>query len=159
MTLILGPVAVAQNNCIGQNNALPWYIPEDLKRFKEITTNHTVIMGKNTYFSILKKLSRPLPNRKNVVITQSNLELEPGVLSFPSLDLAVENLRDQKLFVIGGARLFEEALPKAEYMYYTKIKKSYSGDVFFPTISWQDWVLVKQEVFPEFEFLEFKKNA
>jgi dihydrofolate reductase len=89
--IILGPVAVADNLVIGSDNDLPWYFPEDLKRFKEITLGKTVVMGRKTFESIVKRLGKPLPGRKNVVISrQENYQVPEGTLLFGSLEQAFE---------------------------------------------------------------------
>nr|AIA18965.1 Dihydrofolate reductase [uncultured bacterium] len=133
--IILGPVAIARNNVIGKNNELPWYIPEDLKHFKELTTGHTVIMGRKTYESIIARLGKPLPNRRSVVIT-SNTEypVAEGVVKYTNLEeaIAAEDGPDKQVFLIGGQRIFAEGLQFANTIYTTEIHKDFDGDIYFP---------------------------
>jgi dihydrofolate reductase len=118
--------AIANNRVIGKNGALPWYIPEDLARFKQLTTGHTVIMGRRTYDS----LDRPFPNRINIVITSHVIN---GVRSYPSLEFALLASQNEKeVFVIGGGRLFADALPLADELRLTLIDREVDGDTFFP---------------------------
>ena len=137
--------AVAANNVIGSQNDLPWYLPEDLKRFKKLTTGHTVIMGRRTYESIVARLGKPLPNRKNIVITRNkNYQVLEGVTVASSLDEALgengnNDDRDKKIFIIGGEQVFKEGINKAETMYITEVKNSYEGDTYFPEIDKNKW--------------------
>lgn len=123
-------VAMTDDRVIGRDNALPWRIPEDLKRFKAITMGHPIIMGRRTFESI----GKPLPGRRNIVVTSTLAA--PGIQTAGSLrealDLcpAVEGER----FVIGGARLFEDALPLADKLYLTLVHADISGDVRFPAV-------------------------
>nr|AIA16466.1 Dihydrofolate reductase [uncultured bacterium] len=119
---MLGPVAVSENNVIGKNNDLPWHLPEDLKHFKELTLGKTVLMGRKTFESIVSRLGKPLPGRKNVVITRQEEYKAPAeVLVFKSLDEAVQNLLADDVYIIGGAEIFKQALPVAQgYGIYTR---------------------------------------
>lgn len=156
--IILGPVAVAKNNVIGKSNDLPWYLPEDLKRFKEITTGHVAVMGRKTYESIIARLGKPLPNRKNVVIT-SNTEYEvpEGVEKFSSVEEAVTVHKDETVFLIGGQRIFEEGINLAQTIYMTELHKDYDGDVFFPEFDKTQWNKVVEESHPEFDFVTYTR--
>lgn len=136
-------VAVAENGVIGDKNALLWHISEDLKHFKALTTGHPVIMGRKTFES----LSRPLPNRENVVLTRQALEI-PGCRVVHSLDEAVALFpRDEELFVIGGAEIYAEALPHAARFYLTRVCHAYEGDTRFPAWNAAEWRLVASEAF------------
>ncbi len=152
-------VAIAKNNVIGSRNDLPWYLPEDLKRFKQITTGHTIIMGRKTYESIIARLGKPLPNRINIVITSHPEDISAaGVAAFKSLGEALQAHHDDaQIFVIGGARMFAEALPIADTLYVTHIDKEYPGDVFFPEVDWQQWQKIDQQQFNGFSFAEYRK--
>jgi dihydrofolate reductase len=157
--IILGPVAIAKNGVIGDSNDLPWYLPEDLKHFRQITMGHTVLMGRKTYDSIIKRLGKPLPGRINVVITrQENFHAEPGVLVFHSLEQALDALKKDDIYIIGGAQIFASALPFAEKMYITHVHKNYKGDVYFPEIDWQQWTMLDQEPHQEFIFASYIKK-
>ena len=144
-TMISIIAAVAANNVIGSQNDLPWSLPEDLKRFKKLTTGHTVIMGRRTYESIVARLGKPLPNRKNIVITRNkNYQVLEGVTVASSLDEALgengnNDDRDKKIFIIGGEQVFKEGINKAETMYITEVKNSYEGDTYFPEIDKNKW--------------------
>jgi dihydrofolate reductase len=119
-------VAIAHNRAIGMEGRLPWHISEDLKRFKKLTTGHAVIMGRRTYESI----GRPLPNRRNVVVTSRSL---PAVETYPTLSQALDALSgEERVFVIGGGRLYTEALPKADELYLTLVGREVEADTFFP---------------------------
>lgn len=139
-------VAVAQNNVIGNNNQLIWHIPGDLKRFKSITMGHTVVMGRKTFESIEK----PLPGRKNVVISrQSNYKPE-GCMVFNSLDKALDSLKtENEIFIIGGGEIYRLAMPISHKIYLTKIHKDFSGDTFFPEIPMEDWEITHEELISE----------
>jgi dihydrofolate reductase len=118
--------AIARNRVIGKNGKLPWHIPEDLARFKQLTTGHTVVMGRRTYDS----LENPLPNRTNIVITSRVIN---GVKSYPSLDFALQALKNEKeVFVIGGGRVFADALKLADELRLTLVDREVDGDTFFP---------------------------
>lgn len=122
-------VAMTDARVIGRDNDLPWKIPEDLKRFKSITMGHPVIMGRRTFDSI----GRALPGRRNIVVTSRPLSVE-GVQTASSLSaaLALCPEKEGERFVIGGARLFEEALGKADKLYLTLVHADVPGDVYFP---------------------------
>ncbi len=119
-------VAIAHNRVIGKAGKLPWHISEDLKRFKRLTTGHTVLMGRKTFES----LGRPLPNRRNVVISSTP---QPGVETYRSVPEAFEALKDQeKVFVIGGGQLYACLLDSADEFYLTRVDQEVEGDTFFP---------------------------
>lgn len=139
-------VAIAENLAIGKNNELLWHIPEDLKRFKRITTGHTVIMGKRTYESLPR---RPLPNRRNLVITDVPGEQMDGCTMAYSINEAIRKCDlAEEYFIIGGASIYKQFLPLADRLYLTKVFKNFDGDVFFPEIDWSQWKLVSREDFP-----------
>ena len=118
--------AIARNRVIGNNGKLPWHIPEDLARFKQLTTGHVVLMGRRTFDS----LENPLPNRINIVITSRVIN---GVKSYPSLAFALQALKNEKeVFVIGGGRLYAEALKFADELRLTLVDRDVAGDTYFP---------------------------
>jgi len=133
--------AIAQNGVIGKDNDLPWgkSYPEDLAHFKALTLNQTVVMGRNTYESILNKLKKPLPNRHNVVVTSRDIE---GVETAHSL-YEIMKSHDEDLYVIGGQRLYEVALPLASCLELTHILKDYEGDTYFPEIG-KEWKTISE---------------
>jgi dihydrofolate reductase len=128
-------VAVDQQGGIGINNTLPWRLPEDLAHFKRTTTGHPIIMGRKTFDSI----GRPLPNRRNIVITRNPDWRHEGVESVSSLEAAMALTDGQPAFVIGGAQIFVEALPLSERLIVTEIGKTFTCDVFFPPIAPAQW--------------------
>jgi dihydrofolate reductase len=123
-------VAVARNGVIGKDGGLPWHVSEDLKHFKKTTHGHAVIMGRKTHDSI----GRPLPKRRNIVVTRQTGTLFPGCEAAHSLDEAIALARttDDCPFIIGGASLYEEALPLATELHLTTIDEDVDGDAYFP---------------------------
>ncbi|HNY02737.1 MAG TPA: dihydrofolate reductase [Bacteroidales bacterium] len=139
-------VAIAENRAIGKNNDLLWHIPDDLRRFKRITSGHPVIMGKRTYESLPK---RPLANRRNIVITDIPGEHFEGCEMAYSIDEAKAMcLPEEENFIIGGASVYWQFLPLADRLYLTMVHRSFDGDVFFPEIDFTRWRLVESEDFP-----------
>ena len=152
-------VAVADNNVIGKNNQLLWHIPEDLQRFKKLTTGFPVIMGRKTFESIMLSLHKPLPDRKNVVITrQKDYQVPEGVQVFGDLQSALDILAKEEVFIIGGAQIYKQALPLADRLYVTQVKGKYDGDAFFPEISNAKWRLVNEEEYDDFSFFVYDKK-
>jgi dihydrofolate reductase len=128
--------AVARNGIIGIENRLPWHLPEDLRRFRALTTGHAVIMGRRTWESI----GKPLPGRQNLVVSRGN---GPGITEVefaPSLDAALARVRlPEPVFVIGGAMLYQEALGRADVLYLTEIECDFPGDARFPAFDRSRW--------------------
>lgn len=132
-------VAAAKNNVIGRSNDLPWYLPADLRHFKEITTGGTVIMGRKTYESIYARLGKPLPNRRNIVVTREQRETD-GVEFVHSVKEALELAgQNKEAFVIGGAQIYEQALPLVNKIYMTEVAADINGDTFFPDLDKSVW--------------------
>ena len=148
--------AVAENNCIGKSNTLPWYLPEDLKHFKKLTTGKVVLMGRKTWDSIPEKF-RPLPNRVNVVISRQKLTLPPGVELYHSVDEALAAHKNDEIFVIGGAEIYRQTIDDADILHITEVKKNVEGDAFFPEINKSEWKEVEREEHQEFNFVVYKK--
>lgn len=137
-------VAINKNNGIGMNNELLYWLPNDLKRFKALTTGHTIIMGRKTFESLPKGA---LPNRRNIVLTrQEGLTFE-GAESFGNLKKALENCKnDDEVFIIGGASLYHEAIAIADKLYITEINDcEKEADAFFPEIDKNIWEETKKE--------------
>ena len=130
-------VAINKNNGIGLNNKLLYWLPNDLKRFKALTTGHTIIMGRKTFESLPKGA---LPNRRNIVLTSQDLKFE-GAETFHTLSDAMEACKnEEETFIIGGASLYNEAMAVADRLYITEIEDSEKeADVFFPKISLDEW--------------------
>jgi dihydrofolate reductase len=136
-------VAIAENNGIGKNNDLLWHISADLKRFKQITLNHTVIMGKNTYLSLPV---RPLKNRRNIVITDNRSDVFEGCVTVYSVDEAIERCNvNEESFIIGGASIYRQFLPHADRLYLTRVNRSFEADTFFPDIIEDEWEEISRE--------------
>ena len=141
-------VAKAKNNVIGKDNELIWHLPDDLKRFKKLTTGHTIIMGRRTFES----LGRVLPNRKHVILcndAQMNIEDERVEIleDISMLDKYIKS--DEENFIIGGATIYKLLMPYANKMYITEINKEFDGDVSFPEINMEEWKIDKIEEGPE----------
>ena len=129
-------VAMARNRVIGRDNALPWRLPADLAYFKRVTLGHPVVMGRRTYESI----GRPLPGRKNIVVSRNPQFLAPGCTVVHSLDAAWDAAAGaDKAFVIGGTTLFEETLPIAGVIHLTEVEAEVEGDTFFPEFDRAEW--------------------
>ena len=151
--LISAIVAVSENNVIGRDGHLPWHLSADLKRFKAITTGHSIILGRKNYDDI----GRPLPNRTNYVLTRNAHFEAPGCIVCNSLAQAVESAQsagESECFIIGGAAVYREAMPLVKKMYVTRVESDVDGDVFFP--EWgEGWRKVSEESFPADEKNDF----
>jgi dihydrofolate reductase len=135
-------VAMDKNHIIGKDNQLPWHLPEDLAYFKRMTMGHTIIMGRKTFESI----GKPLPGRKNIVVTRNNDYHPCGCEVIHSLNMIQElSRKEDEIFLIGGAELFKETLAIADRLYITKIEASFDGDTFFPEFVYSDWKLISKE--------------
>jgi dihydrofolate reductase len=130
-------VAMSRNRVIGRDGGLPWHIPEDLKHFKRITTGHAIIMGRRTHESI----GRPLPNRRNLVVSRREGLRVEGCEVFGSLDEAIARARetDAEPIVIGGAEIYAQALPRATRIHLTLVDRDVEGDVKFPEFDRSAW--------------------
>ena len=141
-------VAKAKNNIIGKDNALIWHLPEDLKRFKRLTTGHTIIMGRKTFES----LGRVLPNRHHIILcndAQMNIDNE-NVEILEDISMLDKYVKDEKEhFVIGGATMYRLLMPMCTKMYITEIDKDFEGDVSFPEINLNEWKITEREQGPE----------
>ena len=135
--------AIAKNNAIGFENRLIYWLPNDLKRFKELTTGHTIIMGSNTFRSLPKGA---LPNRRNIVLSRKESEF-PGCETFSSLEEALANCNDSELvYIIGGEMLYKTALPHADILCLTEIDDTpENADAFFPEFARNEWEVIEQE--------------
>lgn len=130
-------VAIAENFAIGKNNDLLFHLPNDLKHFKEITSGHTIIMGRNTLVSLPKW---PLPNRRHIVITDKKDDIFEGCETVFSIDEAIEKVKNEKeAFIIGGGMIYKQFFPVAGKLYLTLVHKPFDADVFFPKINYSEW--------------------
>ena len=143
--------AIASNNVIGKKNSLPWDIPEDLKRFKQLTSGHTILMGRKTFDSI----GRPLPNRTNIVMTKDTNYQKEGVEIVFDEKEALNLIKElnQEVFIIGGSKIYELFEPWATSLMITRVLKDFKGDAFFPDINWNNWQVKSKE-----EFLDEKSG-
>ena len=156
--------AISENNVIGKNNKLLWHLPEDLKRFKELTTGHTIIMGRKTFESI----GKILPNRKHIVLTRDekyhvNDENVQIVNNIEDLEKYVKT--EEENFIIGGAIIYRQLILKVEKMYITRIHKKFEGDAYFPVIDESSWKVteaiqgIKNEKNPyDYEFITYERK-
>lgn len=136
-------VAAAQNFAIGKNNELLFHLQNDLKRFKNITKGHSVIMGKNTLFSLP---NGPLPHRRNIVITDITGEKFEGCETVHSINEVIELVKNEDMaFVIGGGMIYRQFFPIAGKLFLTLVHKNFDADVFFPEINFNDWVEINRE--------------
>ena len=156
-------VAIAKNNAIGKDNKLLWHLPEDLKRFKRLTTGHNIIMGRKTFES----LGRILPNRYHIILcNDANLTIDDENVEIlddiSKLDKYINS--DEENFVIGGATMYKLLMPYAKKMYITEIDKEFDGDVYFPEINKDEWRVIEKEQGPEdgendfyYEYVTYEK--
>jgi dihydrofolate reductase len=134
--------AVADNNVIGGNNKLLWHLPADLKRFKQLTLGHPVIMGRKTFESI----GKPLPGRENVVITRNPNFKAEGITIVRSLDEVLKKFSGQDVFIIGGAEIYAQSMSLADKIFLTRIYQLFEGDSFFPAIDERIWKVKREEM-------------
>jgi dihydrofolate reductase len=134
-------VATDSQRGIGINNMLPWRLPEDLAHFKRTTSGHPIIMGRKTFDSI----GRPLPNRRNIVITRNPEWRHDGVDAVTSVDAAAALAGDAGAFIIGGAQIYDAALPHVDRLIVTEIGKAFDCDTFFPKINMLQWQEIARE--------------
>ena len=158
--------AVAKNGIIGNKGKLPWHLPEDLKRFKELTNGKAVLMGRKTFESILGYLGKPLPNRKNIIITrQSNYqplrhpERSEGspVEIYSNIEIALAAHKNKDVCVIGGAEIYLQTISLADKLCITEVNQEVEGDVFFPKIEKNAWRETKREAHEGHSFVEHER--
>ena len=159
LTLI---AAIARNGVIGIGNRLPWQLPADLKHFRELTTGHAVIMGRKTWESLPPKF-RPLPGRRNIVVTRNSEYDAEGAAVSTSLPDAVAAAEGDEAFVIGGAELYKTALPLADRLQLTEIDSIYEGDTWFPAIDPGQWQETARETHSDgaglgYAFVTYQRN-
>jgi len=153
-------VATDRNNGIGINNTLPWHLPEDLAHFKRTTSGHPIIMGRKTFDSI----GRPLPNRRNIVITRNADWRHDGVDAVTSLDAARALVGDVPAFIIGGAQIYADTISGVDRLIVTQIDKVFDCDAFFPAIDAAQWKEVARETHRseaggfDFAYVTYERN-
>ena len=139
--------AMTRDRVIGRQNSLPWRLPADMRRFRELTTGHPVLMGRKTFES----LGRPLPNRTNIVLTSDRSYAGPGCVAAHSLDqaiaIATKHLTQDRpeIFVIGGENLYRQTLVRANRLYLTQIEATIDGDAWFPEFAQEAWEVLARE--------------
>lgn len=134
-------VAIGENNAIGKNNQLLWRLPNDLKHFKQITSGHTVIMGRKTFDSV----GKPLPNRRNIIITRQQIQI-PGCEMVGSVDEALALCAgEEEVFIVGGAEIYRLAMPQTNRIYLTIVHQEFDADAFFPQINYEEWAETERE--------------
>ncbi len=134
-------VAISENHVIGKDNKLLWHLPADLKHFKDITTGHSIIMGRKTYESV----GKPLPKRRNIIITRQAISIE-GCEVVNSVEAALELCKgEQEVFIVGGAEIYRQSLNLTDRIYLTIVHQTFEGDSFFPEIDPKQWKEVSRE--------------
>lgn len=133
-------VAMGENGVIGVDNGMPWHLSADLKRFKRITMGKPLVMGRRTHESI----GRPLPGRKNIVLTSDPTYAAPGCVVVHTLIDALNEADADEVMVIGGSSLYEKLLSKADRLYLTLIHRAFGGDTFFPQLKWDEWTEIER---------------
>lgn len=137
--------AMARNRVIGLHNRLPWRLPADMKRFRELTTGHAIIMGRKTFDS----LPRPLPNRTNIVVTRDREYRPDGATVVHSIEDAIARAgADREVFVIGGEQIYRQTLPIADRLYLTLVDNDFDGDAWFPAYDAHEWKEIASEQLP-----------
>ncbi|KAF2507887.1 dihydrofolate reductase [Flavobacterium zhairuonense] len=140
--MIIMIAAVAENNALGKNNDLVWHLPNDFKRFKSLTTNHYIIMGRKTFESFPK----PLPNRTHVIITRQTDYQPEGCIVVDSIEKAIAVCpENEDSYIIGGGEIYNLAMPYADIIEITKVHHIFDADTFFPKINENEWMLVESE--------------
>ncbi len=159
-------VAYSKNYAIGKENKLLWHLADDMAFFKQQTSGKTVVMGKNTFLSLPRKF-RPLPNRKNIVISrQESIEEHENLSWYKSLEEAISSLKKtgEEIYIIGGGTIYEQTLPLADVVYATEVNVNIEGDTYFPLLSPQKWTRQVLHSFPkndkneyDFEVVKYEK--
>lgn len=140
--------AAAENNALGKDNDLMWHLPDDFKRFKQLTSGHYIIMGRKTFESFPK----PLPNRTHIIITRQKEYHPEGTLVVYSIEKALELIpKSQDAFIIGGGEIYKQALQFTDKIELTRVHKSFDADTYFPEISPAGWKLIQEEYHPKDE--------
>lgn len=153
-------VAMTREGVIGDKGSMPWHIREESEHFKNLTSGHAVIMGKNTWFSIPERF-RPLPDRLNIVVS-STISDQKGAVVCRTIEEATaiaEASGSGETFCIGGANLYEAMLPIAKVLHISWIEGSYKGDAYFPKINWAQWELKKSECYDKFTYERYLRKG
>ena len=161
-TVVIIAAVARENRCIGKDMDLPWYLPEDLKRFKRLTSGHPLIMGRRTFTTILRDFGRPLPGRRTLVLTrQDEPEAPPCIEAHKSLSAALQAVRESELvFIAGGAEVYREALPIADRLELTLVDGRFEGDTFFPPYEHlleSEFVLIESQLRNGYTFMTWER--
>lgn len=149
--------AMTTQGVIGYQNKLPWHFPEELKYFKKITLGKPIIMGRKTFESMGK---RPLPGRKNIILTQSQNYMADNCIVVDSVKRALEMASEaEEIMIIGGANVYQQFLPLASRLYITFIHQEYAGDAYFPKVDWDEWEIVSEDPKDDYTIKVFKKRV
>lgn len=152
-------VAFDENRLIGADNKLPWHFKEDLKYFKEVTTGHDIFMGRLTFESILSYRKQPLPNRHHYVATRSVDYDFDSVTTVSEIQLFIKTYPiDKELFIIGGAKIYDQLLPLADRLYITHVKHAYVGDAWFPEINLDMWNATQKDETDDLCFMIYERK-
>lgn len=155
--MIAHVVAIAENNCIGKDGTLPWHLPEDLKHFKKVTTGKIVLMGRKTWESLPEKF-RPLPNRKNIVITRNESYAVPqDVNVYNTIDAALAAHTGEDIMIIGGGQIYAQTMDAADTLYITHVAQSVDGDAFFPEIDSAHWKEIERDDREGYSFVTYTR--
>lgn len=140
--------AISENNALGKNNSLLWHLPDDFKRFKQLTTGHYIIMGRRTFDSLPKQL----PNRTHVIITRHKNYHAAGCIVVDSLEKGLESIPESEdAYIIGGGEIYSLAMPLADQLEITRVQHTFNADTFFPEIDVMEWQLLATEYHSEDE--------
>ena len=158
--------AVAANGVIGDDGEMPWQLPADLQHFKETTMGNPVIMGRRTYESIAARINGPLPGRHNIVLSRSDPDLHDGVVVADSIEAAIAeatavcelDATAERVFVIGGATVYEQFLAWADELVLTELADAYEGDTEFPEWDDSEWVEVERDAHEDFAFVTYRRQ-
>lgn len=160
-------VAVSENMVIGKDNKLAWHLPEDMNYFSNMTKGHSIIMGRKNWESIPKKY-RPLPERKNIVVTRNNKFEDKGAITVNSIEKAVEKARtfdDEEIFIIGGGEIYKLGFAYVDKLYITEIYANIDGNTYFPKWNKENWKEISRISHPkdknhefDFDYVIYKKK-
>lgn len=150
-------VAIGKNNLIGKDNTLPWHYKEDLQYFKQTTMNKTVVMGENTFYSIVNRNNKLLPNRKMVVATFNKNFHYDGVEVVNDLEVYLKQTTED-VYIIGGSQIYKASLPLVDRLYITHINKEYEGNVYFPEIDYSLFNKISQKDSGDLSFCVYERK-
>ncbi len=151
-------VAMTPDRVIGKDGEIPWYIPEDMKHFKELTSGHTVLMGRKTFESLPESYT-PLPDRNNIVVS-TTMEEREGIDVCRSVEQGLEKAESYEgdLYVIGGESIYEQTLDVADKMFISVVDRKVDGDTYFPEFDKSNWMLENEKEFDEFILKKYRRK-